>query len=472
VLAAAGLDVVIVEAGGYFAEADFDGAELKGLENLYLGGGGIASDDQSIGLLAGSCLGGGTVVNYTTSFRTPDEVREEWAGLGSSQHATPEYSAAMDAVCERLGVNFEHSSPGTRDVLMKRGLDALGWHADFMPRNVRGCEQGERCGFCGYGCPLGAKQSTTKTWIADAAGAGARIVVDTFVARVVVGQGAARGIEGVHRPSGHTVKVHARAVVSAAGALHTPALLRRSGLTNKAIGQNLRLHPATAVWGVVDERLDPWTGTLQAVYSDEHRDLDGHGYGLKYETAPVQPSILVGFGPWRSGRQHFEMMREIPYTAAVGVLLRDKGAGEVRTARDGMPVVRYHLSDEDIAHARTGIEGAAQILQAAGAQRVFTSHSKLVDTQPVQVDQLMARADAAGYGPAQLGWYSFHIMGSARMGSHPTTSACDPTGQTWEARDVVVCDGSTFPTSCGVNPMISIESTAYLNAQALVSRLG
>ncbi|MGI8920836.1 MAG: GMC family oxidoreductase N-terminal domain-containing protein [Solirubrobacteraceae bacterium] len=472
VLTAAGLDVILVEAGGYFAESDFNGAELEGLKNLYLGAGGIGSDDNSIGLLAGSCLGGGTVINYTTSFRTPDEVRQEWAGLGSAGHASPDYAAAMDAVCERLGVNYEHSAPGSRDALMKSGLDALGWHADFMPRNVRGCNQGERCGFCGYGCPLGAKQSTLKTWINDAAEAGARLLVDTFVTRVMIKRGAAQGIEGQHRASGSRIRVRARAVVSAAGALHTPALLRRSGLRNSAIGSNLRLHPATAVWGVVDERLDPWNGTLQAVYSDQHRDLDGQGYGLKYETAPVQPSILVGFGPWRSGRQHLEMMREISHTAVIGVLLRDKGSGEVRTARDGMPVVRYHLSDEDIAHARVGIEGAAKILEAAGAQRIFTSHSKMVDTHgPVRVEELMRRADAAGFGPAQVGWYSFHIMGSARMGSHPTSSATDPTGQTWEARDLVVCDGSAFPTSSGVNPMISIESTAYMNAQALATRL-
>src|SRR5947209_19824773 len=81
VLAGAGLDVVVVEAGGYYDDADFDGSESGALTNLYLGAP-QASADQSIGLLAGSCLGGGTVVNYTTSVRTPDDVRAEWAGHG------------------------------------------------------------------------------------------------------------------------------------------------------------------------------------------------------------------------------------------------------------------------------------------------------------------------------------------------------------------------------------------------------
>ena len=31
-------------------------------------------------------------------------------------------------------------------------------------------------------------------------------------------------------------------------------------------------------------------------------------------------------------------------------------------------------------------------------------------------------------------------MGSARVGGSPATSACDPTGQTWDVRDLYVMD--------------------------------
>ena len=79
VLAQAGLDVVIVEAGRYFSERDFDGAELSGFDRLYVNGGGMASADGSVGLLAAQGLGGTTLVNYTFCFRTPDNVRREWA---------------------------------------------------------------------------------------------------------------------------------------------------------------------------------------------------------------------------------------------------------------------------------------------------------------------------------------------------------------------------------------------------------
>ncbi|MCW3065556.1 MAG: glucose-methanol-choline oxidoreductase [Solirubrobacterales bacterium] len=471
VLAAAGLDVVILEMGGYYDDEDFDGSEHTALTGYYLGAP-QASDDQSIGLLAGSALGGGTVVNYTTSFRTPDDVRDEWAGHGVPAFATEEYTQSLDAVTERLGVNLEHNDPSGRDRKVRDGCLALGWHIDAMPRNVRGCDQGKECGYCGLGCRLGAKQSVTKTWIADAAGAGARIVVNVRAERVIVDGGAARGVEA-RTLDGHRVTVRSRAVVAACGSLHTPALLRRSGLGNANIGRHLKLHPVTVVFGVYDDEVRPWEGTMQALYSDQHRDLD-NGYGVKYETGPAQPHLALGFVPWRSGRAHRELMEALPFTTPLGVLVRDRDGGEVRVGRDGEPVIRYRLSDYDLAHMRTGIDGAAQIHEAAGAKRIYASHSRWVAYEPGRDGdraRFMADADAAGYGAGQCPLGSFHIMGSSRMGGSPATSACDPTGQTWDVRDLVVCDGSAFPTASGVNPMISIESIAHMNARALAARL-
>jgi choline dehydrogenase-like flavoprotein len=472
VLAAAGLDVVVLEAGGYYDDADFDGGELAGVQRLYLDGGGGASDDQGVGLLAGSCLGGGTVVNYTTSFRTPDDVREEWAGHGVPAFTSDDFSRSLDAVCERLGVNHEHSRPSSRDETMRRGLAELDWHVDVMPRNVRGCDQGESCGYCGYGCRLGAKQSTVKTWLSDAHAAGTRIVVRAQAQRVIVEAGAARGVEA-STTAGHRLTVRSRAVVAACGALHTPALLRRSGLTNANVGKHLKLHPATVAWGVFDEEVRPWEGTMQALYSDQHRYLHG-GYGVKYETAAIHPSLLIGFAPWRGGAHHADIMQGLAHSTPIGVLLRDRDGGEVRVGRDGQPVVRYRLSDFDIGHARVGLDGAAQILEAAGARRIFSAHARWVAYEPGvrgSREQFMRDADACGWGPGRVIFNSFHIMGSARMGGSPATSACDPNGQTWEARDLIVADGSAFPSASGVNPMISIEAIAHMNASALAARL-
>jgi long-chain-alcohol oxidase len=470
VLSAAGLDVIVVEGGEYYDDKDFDGSEYTALSQYYMGAP-QASHDQSVGLLAGSCLGGGTVINYSTSFRTPDDVRQEWASHGVPAFTSDEYTQSLDAVHERLGVNQEHNDPSTRDRKLQEGCVKLGWHVDAMPRGVRNCAQGKECGYCGLGCRVGAKQSVVKTWLSDANAAGARLITGTNVERVLIEGGAARGIAG-RTTEGHHLTVRARAVVVACGAIHTPALLKRSGLQNQNIGKHLKLHPATAVWGVYDEELKPWEGVMQALYSDQHRDLHD-GYGLKYETAASHPHLFLGFAPWRGSSQHYGLMEALSNTVPLGVLLRDRDGGEVRVGRDGQPVVRYKLSGFDADHVRTGMDGAAQIHEAAGARRIFSSQNRWVSYEPGQGsrEQFMRDADAAGYGPGQLVLGSFHIMGSARMGGSAATSACDPTGQTWDVRNLYVFDGSSFPTASGVNPQISIQAIAHMGARGLAARL-
>src|SRR3990170_4461287 len=99
------------------------------------------------------------------------------------------------------------------------------------------------------------------------------MVIKTRANRVIVEGGEARGVEA-GTIDGHRVTVRSRAVVAACGAIQTPALLKRSGLSNRNIGQHLKLHPVTVVWGHFDDETKPWEGTMQALYSDQHRDLD------------------------------------------------------------------------------------------------------------------------------------------------------------------------------------------------------
>jgi choline dehydrogenase-like flavoprotein len=473
VLAQAGLDVIVLEAGEYHDENDFAGDEQMGFTQLYAAAPQATAEGQIV-LVAGRGLGGGTVVNYSTSFRTPDHVRAEWAALGARQFAEDEYAEAMDAVCARLSVNTDHDLAAPRDAILERGAKALGWNVAAMPRNVLGCDMGIECGRCGMGCRLGAKQSVTKTWLEDAATAGARIYTGVRVRTVTTGNGRATGVVGF-TADGHQVKVTARAVVAAGGAIQTPALLHRSGLANPNIGKYLRLHPATAVWGLMEERVDPWVGAMQSRYVNDLTDLDGNGYGILYETAPLTPAFGSGFVNWRSGADHLRRMAELGNTLGVAVILRDRDpGGTVKTGKDGEPVVRYKLSPGDSEHLIQGFVGAARIAEAAGARRIQTTHHREVSYQPGVRGSLQSfEADIRreSLKPARLTLAALHIMGSARMGGAATTSAVDPDGQSWDVEGLYVADASCFPTSSGVNPMISIESIAYMTAKRLAARL-
>src|SRR4051812_32708353 len=475
VLAAAGLDVVVLEAGEYVPEDQLVPGEYEGYRRLYLNGGAMASDDAGTGILAGATLGGGTTVNYTTAYRTPDAVREEWARAGVRGIAGEDYEHALDAVFERLGVNDEHTWPSRRDELLQEAAQQLGWSSIRVQRNAHGCPRGgEACATCGFGCPYGAKQSTARTWLADAEQRGARILVRARAQKLIVEGGAARGVEAITW-EGRTVTVRSRAVVSAAGALHTPALLRRSQLSNEHIGKHLHVQPATVMWGVLDQEVRPWEGVMQAIHVDQFTDLDGRGYGVRHQTAPIHPGFFGSWAPWDGAQQYRTLLEGLSHTTAVGFTVRDQTDGEVKVGRDGEPAVRYRLSETSPRRTRPGEEASAENVAAEGAQPNLSSHERDYGSAPGDGGdraRFMRDLDAAGWGPGQLQLNGFHLLSSCRMGGSAASSACGPDGETWDVRDLVVCDGSAFPTASGVNPNMTIQALARMNAQALAQRLG
>jgi choline dehydrogenase-like flavoprotein len=475
VLSAAGLDVIVLEAGDYVPESELDGSEFQGYGSLYLNGGAMSSQDGGTGLLAGATLGGGTTINYTTAYRTPDEIREEWAQAGAAGVDGTEYARAMDAVFARLGVNDEHSWVSDRDSILQQGAVELGWSSVRVQRNAHGCPRGgEACANCGFGCPYGAKQSTARTWLADAAGRGAQVVVRARAQRVRIEDGRARGVDAVTW-EGHRITIRSRAVVAACGALHTPALLRRSGLKNPNIGKHLCIQPAGVVFGVLDREVRPWEGVMQSIHVDEFTDLDGKGYGVRLQTAPLHPGFFVSFAPWDGAARHADLVGGLSHTAAVGMTVRDRDGGEVKVGRDGEPVVHYKLAARDGAHLQRGFEAAAEMLETVGAQRIYSSHAAFIGYEPGRSGdrhRFIREIADAGWAQGRAQLTGFHLLGSSRIGTTPSTSACGPEGETWDVEDLVVCDGSAFPSASGVNPNMSIQALSHLNASRLAERLG
>jgi choline dehydrogenase-like flavoprotein len=268
--------------------------------------------------------------------------------------------------------------------------------------------------------------------------------------------------------------VRCRAVVAACGAIHTPALLLRSGLRNEHIGRHLHLHPVSNVSGIFREEIRPWEGTMQAVYSDQLRFLDGN-YGVKLETTALQPTIQAAVLPWRGAGHYHALLEKLPRTVGIGALVRDRDGGRVTVDKQGQPVAHYSLSEFDRKNLREGFVGAARVLEAAGAELIFSPHAKWCAYEPGRRGSLASfvrEMDSAGWSAAQVSLFSFHIMGSARMGRTPRTSATNPDGETWEVRNLYVMDGAAFPSASGVNPMISIEAIAHRQASRLAGRLG
>lgn len=476
VLAEAGLDVVVLERGQHFQPHDFDwlerGETPEPAYDLQ------PTADHGIAVYQGKALGGGTLINYSTSLSTPLHVRGEWddvSGLGNV-FSGPGYDASMERVLARLEVNTDHSPCGGRDAVMERGLQARGWHCKPLPRNAVGCTL-EDCGYCGLGCRREAKRSTATTWLRDAQRAGARIVTGADVRRVLMRGGRAYGVDAtvLVRDRDVPVSVEARAVVVACGAIHSPALLQRSGLVGRGIGRYLRLHPVTVVLGrFPDQHVDPWTGTLQARMSEQFADLDGRGYGFRFETAPLHPTPFTAVMPWDGSWDFKRRLSEYRHWSVVGVLMRDRDHGQIRLGRQGGPSIDYRMSSRDRDHGRTGVLRAAEVLASAGAEEIVAATHRPARWRPGRDGSVSAFAqevDRAGVGPTRMGWFSFHQMGSLRMGSDPMTSATDGDARVHGVSNLYVMDASLFPTASGVNPMVSIQTLAHVHATGLAARL-
>lgn len=474
-LAAAGRSVVVLEMGGYRNEADFKQLELPGLFELYLGGGLAASEDGSIAILAGSTLGGGTVVNYMNCIRTPEAIRREWADLGVQGIADPTYEGHIDRVWERLSVNEEATAQNQTHQKLIAACERLGYPHRALTRNADvSCEDPRLCGYCFAGCQSGCKQSTMKTFLKDAADAGARFVVGARAERILTAGGRAAGVEATvaHEDGSSTrLTVRASSVVVACGAIESPALLLRSGIGGPAAGKHLRLHPASVVIGAYEQPIEGWVGQIQSALSDEFKDCEGE-HGFLIEAAGVTPAIQAMSLPFVDGRQHKELLaRTLRHAAPFISVARDHGEGEVVIDEHGRAVTRWSFADDvDARLFRRAMVELAKLHRAAGAKEILTTFQRPTTWREGEdFDAFLAAIEAGSLQANDFAAFSAHQMGSCRMGSDPADSVADGRGELHDTKGVWIGDGSAFPTAPGVNPMISIMSLAHRTATHIVA---
>jgi choline dehydrogenase-like flavoprotein len=476
-LSGQGLEVVVLEAGGYYNEADFNQLELWAYEHLYRGGGVTQTASGSIALMAGSNLGGGTTVNWTNMLRTTPWVREQWEReFGLEGLAGPDYDAHLDAVFARTGANDRCSDRNGPNQRLVDGAQARGIQWQAIVRNADPATYSpDTAGFLGFGDQSGSKQGTMKTYLQDASDNGARIVTGCRVERVLVSGGRAAGVEGtVAGADGTTTRVVVRApiVVCAAGALETPALLLRSGLGGPAAGDYLRLHPATVLGGFYGEAQRGWWGAPQSALSAQWADLED-GYGFLIETSHASPGLTGTAVPWESGRQHKDDMARGRTTSALVLLVRDRGHGRVTIDAAGNAVHHYDLVDElDERHFRQGLAELVRLHEAAGAQEILSFHRKPMRWRRdggEDVETFAQRVAAGPLSPYEHPIFALHQMGSARMGTDPATSVAGPWGELHDTPGVWIGDASAFPTATGTNPMATVMALARRTAGAIAA---
>jgi choline dehydrogenase-like flavoprotein len=480
-LAKAGYDVVVLEKGAYISEKEMTASEAEMLNKAYDRKGAFTSVDGAVSLLAGSCIGGGTTINWSASFRTPDYILDEWATEHDNpQFKDPAYKECFDFIEKRTSVNTKLSQHNKQNEFLFEGAKKLGYHSDVIPRNVAPPNASidkdkywKSQGYGGLGDSFGYKMGTMKTFLQDASDHGTRIFANTRADKVKHSKGEVTGVIAHQKDeNGHQRRIHfhCKKVVVSAGALHTPAILMRSGLEHPQIGQNLYLHPVNAVSARYDEPVEGWYGPMMSAVSDEFTQLDGN-FGYKLETPPVHSGLSALSLPWISGEQYKSEMLDISKTATFIVLTRDKFGGKVVLSKEGRPRVHYKLHKYDKKHLIHGIKESAKIHFAAGAKEISLLHNDYHKCRIGKDDfeHFLKKIDRISWAANRFILFSAHQMGTCRMGGRAKDHPLKPTGETREIKNLFVADASAFPRCSGVNPMLSIQALSYYISKQIIN---
>ena len=461
-LAEAGYDVVVVEEGSYYTTRDFTADTSAMVRQLYRDGGAtMALGNPPVMYQEGRAVGGSTVINGGMSWRTPDKILARWERQGLTNIAR-DLEPAFERVEKRIHVApMDEEAIGTDNWLLKKGADAKGWKIIGNLRNQAHCVGSNRCAF---GCPTGAKQSSLVSYIPRALHYGARIFADVRVDQILRHGKRATGVIGRVKGTGHRLTVRAKLTVSACGAIHTPALLARSGFKSpsRMVGKNLSMHPNVKVVAIFDEPVTNWRGAHQAFQVREFEDQ-----GLVFAAIGMPPSILAMSFPHR-GAQLGELMAQYDNMVLAGMLCEDTTTGRVVSV-DGKPQAFYQLAEADAENLRAGVSRLCELLFAAGAKRILLPFHGAKDLYTADdARKLLDMPIKAG------GWevVTVHMMGTARMGADRSTAVTDPHGMVYDADRLMIADASLFPTPIGVNPMETIMALATRAAGHAIDNAG
>ena len=551
-LASAGFNVLVIEKGPFVPASQNPNSEGACFGSMYEGGGLLTTASGGMSVLAGSTLGGGTRVNWCASFKTPDHVRREWAEKhGLQAFTSSEYDAALEAVWQRLRVQtgFAH---GRACSALAQGLTQLGVHVGEVPRN---CVDIEHCsGHCTFGCARGGKQDAVNASLLCDAHDRVKIMVNAPVDRILIssssssssssGSAGSKGRKKVVRGvsvGGGKIGIEASTVILAAGSLHTPVLLKKSGVVHKGVGENLRLHPCTVIVGVFGNgnttnghssgggscgtpipnrrigvvtnhfdqspktkatpqtqtqmaKIQPYLGEsgqcpicfdpvsiaasgtihcsegpIMSVFSRQEADWEGSGYGCVLYNPATHPGLYAAAAPWTSGSDYKELILQYQNVVPVLVLCRDRGSGRVGVGGDGQPGLHYTIHAQDKEAMVRGMKLGIRAMVAAGADSVFTLYNGEhqgarydASHKENDLEAFLRRVEKVGIPDLRMATFSAHQMGTARMGTLPETSVVDENGESWEVGELYCCDASVFPTSLGINPMVTIEAISWM----------
>ncbi len=461
VLAEAGFDVIVVEAGQFWTHEQFHRRQSWAARRLMQQQGTrVASGNAFLPVASGKGVGGGTLVNSAICFRAPERILDRWVDeWGLDYFETHERDAIYEEVEEAIGVApTPPNIAGENSEIARRGFARMGFSHGYMPRNAPGCTGR---GTCQTGCPVGGKATADLIWLPRFLRAGGRLYADTRADHIATSNGRATGIEATMRDPEtsevvSTFSIDAGRTILAAGSIHTPLLLLRQDLANSSghVGENLRVHPTCGVVAKFDdEDVRLWSGATQGYYAHMPDEPD-----ILLETFSASPDVFLTQLGTVGDIDPGEFLRDFKHLSACGLLIRDDSAGRVRPGPGHTAKLSYRMNRRDVEKIRTGLLALVEMYFKAGSRKI----RPMVHNTRYFAHWRTARAHISKFRrPSDFSLYSSHPMGTCRIGADPSRAVVRPEdGRTHDVEALHVVDASLFPSALGANPQVTIMAQA------------
>ncbi len=452
-LARQGAEVVVLEQGPWIHPDEFPDDMYSALSMMFREmAASMTSSWPPIPILQGVAVGGSSVMNGAICWRLPESVYREWAERDPAfREANPweRLERDFETIERELEIGpTDAEAAGRHNELFAQGAEALGYAHKPTDLNVRNnCQHSLR------GCPQGNRMSMDRTYLPEMCQVGGEILSCSTVKWIERDkQGRATGVRAVTPAGGEVVVDAERAVVMAASAVQTPALLQFNGIDHGPVGENLQSHPGASVVGRFDESVKMWTGATQG-----HEMLELKGEGIKMETLGYNPTLAV-MRMDAIGRELAEEVGRLDQWMNGGAAVRAEARGTVRAKANGEADVSYVPTERDFRKLRKGSAMLGEILLEAGAEEVSlgTPGWERVDSRE-EIERFKTEGPVE---PKSFELILSHLFGTCRMGSDPRSNVVDTDFEHHAVDRLYVADSSVFPSNTGVNPQLAIIALA------------
>ncbi|MCK5505533.1 MAG: GMC family oxidoreductase [Thermodesulfovibrionia bacterium] len=452
-LAERGHDVIFLEEGGHYPTGSYTSNISEMTTQLYRNQGVFPFlGKPSIAFAEGSCVGGGTVINGGLIWRTPSWILDEWQnGYGLKGYGQKELERHFETIEKDLNVvRHELDKKENLDsLLLFKASEQLAWKSVMVPRAVKDCSN---TNLCPTGCPSGAKQSTLETYIPRAIKNGARVFSRCRALKIVHSNKKAKTIIArIMGDKAKHIKISFDYLVVAGGAVQTPHLLRRSGLSSLA-GRNLQFHMNLKIVARFKDRLNAEKGTMFTVQVQEY-ELEG----LLIMAANIKPHYVAMTLSNYDNDVINSILEKYQNLGIFVAMIRPKSTAHIISRLGNNPIVTYRFDPDDLSMITTALRRTAKLLFQGGAVELYMPFAGAEGIKSLsELDLKLERLT-----PEQLEIITVHVMASCPMGPDPATSVINPDGKLWNMKNILVTDASVLPSSTGKNPQGTIMAFAH-----------